>query len=75
VHPNRWSTGVGRALIEAGEKHLRELGHTTAILWVLEDNPRARPFYELAGWAADGTAREIELFGFHLPEVRYAKRL
>jgi GNAT superfamily N-acetyltransferase len=75
VHPDRWGTGVGRQLIEAGEERLRELGHTTAILWVLDDNPRARRFYELAGWAADGTEREIELFGFHLPEVRYGKRL
>jgi hypothetical protein len=46
-----------------------------AILWVLDDNPRARRFYELAGWAADGTAREIELFGFRFPEVRYIKTL
>ena len=75
VHPDSWGTGIGRALIEAGEHRLRERGHTTAILWVLEDNPRARRFYELAGWTADGTEREIELFGFHLPEVRYAKRL
>ena len=75
VHPDSWGTGVGRALIEAGEQRLRELGHTTAILWVLDDNPRARRFYELAGWAADGTAREIELFGFRFPEVRYTKTL
>ena len=54
---------------------VRDRGHLEAILWVLDDNPRARRFYELAGWAADGTAREIELFGFHLPEVRYTKRL
>lgn len=75
VHPGHWGTGVGRALIVAGEEELRKLGHRDAILWVLGDNPRARRFYELAGWAADGTARDIHLFGFDLPEVRYAKRL
>ncbi|MGZ8706828.1 MAG: N-acetyltransferase family protein [Gaiellaceae bacterium] len=75
VHPEQWGTGVGRALIEAGEEELRRLGHQDAVLWVLDDNPRARRFYELAGWSVDGTAREIHIFGFDVAEVRYAKRL
>jgi ribosomal protein S18 acetylase RimI-like enzyme len=49
VHPEQWGTGVGCALIEAGEEELRRLGHQDAVLWVLDDNPRARRFYELAG--------------------------
>ena len=73
--PTAWGTGIGRALIQAGEDELRRLGHHDAVLWVLDDNPRARRFYELAGWAADGAAREIQLFGFDVAEVRYAKRL
>jgi GNAT superfamily N-acetyltransferase len=75
VHPEHWGTGVGRKLIESGEQELRTLGHEDAILWVLDDNPRARRFYELAGWSADGAAREIRIFGFDVSEVRYAKRL
>jgi ribosomal protein S18 acetylase RimI-like enzyme len=75
VHPDHWGTGVGRALIEAGEKRLRELGHRDAHLWVLEDNPRARRFYEAAGWSTDGTQRQIQAFGFVLDEVRYVKRV
>ncbi len=75
VHPDHWDEGVGRALIEAGEERLRELGHRRAHLWVLDDNPRARRFYELAGWSADGTERVVELFGITLPEVRYVKAL
>ena len=51
--PQAWGTGTGRALIEAGEDELRRLGHRDAILWVLDDNPRARRFYELAGWSPD----------------------
>jgi hypothetical protein len=42
---------------------------------VLNDNPRARRFYELAGWSTDGAAREIHIFGFDVSEVRYAKHL
>jgi GNAT superfamily N-acetyltransferase len=75
VLPDHWGTGVGRELIETGEEELRRLGHRDAILWVLDDNPRARRFYEIAGWSADGTARSIRLFGFDIAEVRYAKRL
>jgi GNAT superfamily N-acetyltransferase len=75
VRPEHWGTGVGRALIAAGEERLRELGHHEAVLWVLEDNPRARRFYEAAGWTADGTTRPIEIFGGEVPEVRYRKRL
>ena len=75
VRPDHWGGGFGRQLIQAGEGRLRELGHSHAILWVLEDNPRARRFYELAGWTADGTARPIQLLGVEVPEVRYGKRL
>jgi GNAT superfamily N-acetyltransferase len=75
VHPDQWGSGVGRALIEAGEDELRRLGHREPVLWVLDDNPRARRFYEIAGWSADGTAREIRIFGFDVAEVRYSKQL
>jgi RimJ/RimL family protein N-acetyltransferase len=75
VVPTHWGTGVGRALIEAGEERLRELGHHEAVLWVLEDNPRARRFYEAAGWTLDGARRPIEFFGVSVPEIRYAKTL
>jgi GNAT superfamily N-acetyltransferase len=75
VHPDHWSTGVGRALIEAGEAELRRLGHRDVVLWVLDDNPRARRFYETAGWQADGKVQKGEVFGVHITEVRYAKTL
>jgi ribosomal protein S18 acetylase RimI-like enzyme len=75
VHPDHWGTGVGRALMQEGEAELRRLGHSRVVLWVLEDNPRARRFYERAGWSADGKAQKIELFGFEISEVRYAKTI
>jgi len=74
VEPERWSTGVGRALIERGEAQLRE-EYEVAFLWVLEDNPRARRFYERAGWAPDGERKAEERWGVRAPEVRYRKRL
>jgi hypothetical protein len=38
---------------------------------VLEDNPRARRFYEREGWALDGGRKEEELLGTIVAEVRY----
>jgi GNAT superfamily N-acetyltransferase len=74
VLPDHWGTGIGRALIEAGEAHLRELGHGEADLWVLEDNARARRFYEAAGWTS-ADVRPITILGAEIPEIRYRKRL
>jgi GNAT superfamily N-acetyltransferase len=46
-----YGTGVGQALLKA------VLGDRPASLWVLEDNVRARGFYERNGFTVDG-ARE-----------------
>jgi RimJ/RimL family protein N-acetyltransferase len=40
-------------------------------LWVLEDNPRARRFYEAAGWSTDGRTKEDEFLDTRVREVRY----
>ncbi len=74
VEPSAWSTGIGRALLERAEDQLRA-EYDEATLWVLEDNPRAREFYERAGWAADGEHKADERWGVRAPEVRYRKRL
>ena len=49
VDPEHWSTGAGRALMTRAEARL-VTEYAEATLWVLEDNPRARRFYERAGW-------------------------
>lgn len=74
VDPDRWSDGVGHALIERAEDQLRA-EYAGATLWVLEDNPRARAFYERHGWRADGAVTAEERWGVRAPEVRYRKEL
>lgn len=74
VLPEDWSHGAGRALIAAAEQTLRAK-YDEATLWVLEDNPRARRFYELGGWSLDGARKAEERWGVGAPEVRYRKRL
>jgi RimJ/RimL family protein N-acetyltransferase len=67
--PEHWSTGLGRALLPAA---VAAVGATPVVLWVLEDNPRARRFYEIAGFAPDGARKQADLLGgVQLPELRY----
>ena len=74
VDPDEWSRGAGRALIARAEERLAE-EYAEATLWVLEDNPRARRFYEAAGWRTDGARQAVERLGVSPPEIRYRKRL
>jgi GNAT superfamily N-acetyltransferase len=71
VHPEAWGGGVGRALMAETLERLRAEGSGEAILWVLEDNPRTRRFYELSGWHADGGVKEEQWLGTTIREVRY----
>ena len=61
-----WGTGVGRSLMTAAQAAFTEAGYTRSGLWVLENNTRARRFYEAAGWSPDGAVRQEGV-----AEVRY----
>jgi RimJ/RimL family protein N-acetyltransferase len=67
-------TGAGRALLQAAQAELARLGLEETVLWVLPANARARRFYEIAGWVADGASRTTEVLGVVVPEVRYRRR-
>jgi ribosomal protein S18 acetylase RimI-like enzyme len=54
VDPMHWGSGIGRELMATARAALAGEGKTTVRLWVLEDNARARRFYERAGLAPDG---------------------
>jgi RimJ/RimL family protein N-acetyltransferase len=74
LDPGHWGTGAGRALLAAAQAELARLGFEETVLWVLPGNARARRFYEVAGWVADGSTRESEVLGVIVPEVRYRRR-
>jgi GNAT superfamily N-acetyltransferase len=75
VDPDQWGAGLGRALISEAERRLRDAGFSEAMLWVLEDNPRARRFYEAAGWTHDGGIKEEAHLDTVVSEARYRKQL
>jgi RimJ/RimL family protein N-acetyltransferase len=51
-----------------GELHAH---YAAAVLWVLDDNPRARRFYEKHGWSPDGATKTGRHLGVDTAEVRY----
>jgi ribosomal protein S18 acetylase RimI-like enzyme len=69
--PERWREGAGRTLWAHGRAHLVSAGFADVVVWVFEDNQRARRFYERMGFTAtpEGT-RLMELGGAALREVR-----
>ena len=68
-----WGTGIGRALFERATTDLITAGFTHLSLWVLDTNARARRFYEIAGWQADGAEKTEVRAGFAMRELRYAR--
>jgi GNAT superfamily N-acetyltransferase len=71
VVPERWGTGVADVLHDDALAALRELGCVEARLWVLEENRRARGFYERHGWHEDGSTRVVP-FPPHPLDVGYS---
>ncbi len=75
LDPDAIGRGLGRTLFAEVVADLATRGFTTATLWVLDTNARARRFYEIAGWAADGATKTAERPGGALHEVRYRREL
>jgi GNAT superfamily N-acetyltransferase len=74
AEPSRWGTGAGRALTSHVLADLAARGATAVTLWVLDSNARARRFYEIAGFAADGGEKLGSFGGASVRELRYRLR-
>lgn len=68
VDPLYWSTGAGLALMRRAVRHLSEAGFGEIGLWVLEQNPRARRFYDRYGFVLDGTTK-LDTIGGDRPDA------
>ncbi len=75
LRPSSWGRGLGRVLMAAALSHLAAAGSTSAVLWVLATNERARRFYEAGGWEHDGSERTESIGGARVAEVRYRREL
>lgn len=69
-----WRTGHGRALLERAITDAEDEGAAQVTLWVLEQNERARLFYEKLGFVFDGVSKIELIGGTALTELRYRRR-
>jgi GNAT superfamily N-acetyltransferase len=75
VAPDRWNQGVGTQLMQAATDEIRSMGFHSAALWVLEENRRARHFYEKFAYRPDGQSQLSDYCGTALRALRYASDL
>lgn len=66
VLPSAWGTPLGYELARAALADEQDV-----VLWVFDENPRARRFYERLGFRADGLVKTETIGGVELKEVRY----
>ena len=66
--------GYGSALLECALDELGRLGFRQVLLWVLEDNMRARAFYEKCGFTPTEEYMTESFAGRELREQLYILR-
>ncbi len=69
--PEYIGKGYGRKLLWFAVNALSELGYRDVFLWVLEDNKRARAFYEKCGFVYSNTYLNDNIGGKELRELQY----
>lgn len=70
----QWGQGIGTLLYETAVSHLKQAGYGQASLWVLEENARARAWYERLGWTPTGEHKVAEGTP-GVDDVRYIRSL
>ena len=73
--PAYMGKGYGRELLEAAISELAGQGYPEIFLWVLEQNYRARRFYEKFGFVKTEDVIEDEIGGRRVREIRYVRKL
>ena len=54
---DQWRKGYGSRMMETVLRDIKEAGYRKVMLWVFEENARARRFYEAHGFATGGKAK------------------
>jgi ribosomal protein S18 acetylase RimI-like enzyme len=72
--PEYMGRGYGNKLLDSVMQELKKRGFAEVFLWVLEENHRARAFYEKYGFECTHDYREDSIGGKELREVSYIYR-
>lgn len=71
--PEFWGRGLGRQMLDEVMRRFQDQGVLEETLWVFESNHRARRFYEIAGFRADGVKKRETKLGTSVVVVRYVR--
>lgn len=69
--PEHIGKGYGKKLLNTVIHELAKLGYRDIFLWALEENHRARKFYERAGFILSGNYLDENIGGKKLREIQY----
>lgn len=69
--PDYIGKGYGKLLLNKCIEELKQCGFSKVLLWVLEDNHRARKFYEKNGFIYSGVLLDDNIGGKKVREVLY----
>lgn len=69
--PEYTGKGFGKCLLDRAVEELKKLGFGSVLLWVLEDNFRARRFYENYGFVFGGEYMDDVIGGKEVREMMY----
>lgn len=72
--PEYWGSGIGEELFSWGIDKIASEGYKRVIFCVLEENTRARKFYEKNGFIHEGRSMETDL-GRKVSELLYIREL
>lgn len=73
--PEYMGRGCGKPLLEAAVAVLAAQGYRNVFLWVLEENWRARGFYERMGFRPGGARRADVIGGKAVREMAYCRQI
>ena len=68
---DNWGKGYGTMMMEHVLSEMKAVGFEKAMLWVFEENIRARKFYEKHGFSFNGKKKEFS----NAMEVMYRRDL
>ncbi len=71
IDPDSWGNGLGKKLFKELKDQFQQKGWRVSFLWVLQENHRARSFYEKQGGILTNQKKFITLGGIDYPLVSY----
>lgn len=69
--PDNWRKGYGGRMMDHILHEIKTAGYSEAVLWVFNDNARARAFYEAKGFVCTGISKPA----FDTEEVLYSIKI